>query len=339
MGVEVFRLQFAKPDFVSMRARTELFRTIAAWSRKGEIQIVEVPDPEGWAALWPKLPVPVVARIHGSIAYFAAELNRHCNRLTFWTERASLRRADFWSSVSRYAGDRTREIFQLRSPGAVLYPAVELPSESEWSARTASKVVYSGTLTLKKGILALIKAWPLIWRQARQAELHMFGKDTPAPSGEPMTEYLLSHLDAEVRASVVFHGHAPKADLVNALRTARAAVYPSYAEAFAATPMEAMAQGCPTVYSSRTSGAELIEHGRDGFLIDPDRPEEIAASVLALLNDEALARRIGAAGRERVRKHYTIETVVPQLTQFYGECIDRFASPGRLSVPVCSSQS
>jgi glycosyltransferase involved in cell wall biosynthesis len=339
MGVEVHRLTLPARDAFSIRARAAVYRRVAGWSRKSEIQMVEVPDPEGWAAGWPTLRIPVIGRIHGSISYFAGELQRACSRLTFLVERASLRRADFWSSVSQYAAESTRRMFALRPRGTVLYPAVNLPAEADWNSRSSAKVVYAGTLTLKKGILSLVRAWSLVCREAKNAELQIFGKDTTSPAGGPMSAWLLSHVDAGARASIVFRGHAPKSELVNALRTARAAVFPSYAEAFAATPMEAMAEGCPTVYSSRTSGAELIDAGRDGLLIDPDRPDEIANAVLLLLSDEDLARRLGAAGREKVRTQYSTETVVPLLSNYYRQCIDRFENRGRVDARLCSSQS
>jgi glycogen(starch) synthase len=325
MGVEVHRIAIPTRDALSIRTRMALYRTLAAWSRRGEIDMVEVPDPEGWAAGWPALPVPVIGRIHGSISYFAGELKRRCSRFTFFVERASMRRADFWTSVSLYAADRTRSLFGLRSAGTVLYPAVNLPAQADWNVRAHNKVVYAGTLTLKKGILSLVRAWPIISREANHAGLHIFGKETRTETGEPMSAWLLSQIEPAARNSIVFHGHAPKSALVDALRTARAAVFPSYAEAFAATPMEAMAEGCPTVYSTRTSGRELIDHGVDGYLIDPDRPSEIASAVLGLLGDEALARRIGAAGREKVRAQYSIETVVPRLGTYYRECVNQFA--------------
>ena len=328
-GVEVYRIPIPRRDALSVRARASVFRMVSHWSRKGEIEMVEVPDPEGWAACWPSLPAPVIGRVHGSIAYFARELKRACGRFTFLVERASLRRADFWSSVSRYAAERTAGLFELRAPGRVLYPAVDIPDESDWAARERGKIVYAGTLTLKKGILSLVKAWPLIRREAREAELHVFGKETPGPDGAPMSSYLLSHVPKEDRDSIVFHGHAPKAELTQALRTARGAVFPSYAEAFAASPMEAMAQGCPTIYSSRTSGRELIEDGRDGLLIDPDRPAEIAGAVLRLLRDEELAHQIGDAGRARMRARFSLDAVTTQLAAYYGECIDQFRARPR----------
>ena len=62
----------------------------------------------------------------------------------------------------------------------------------------------------------------------------------------------------------------PLGALVEEFQRARVIVLPSYAEGFSLTPLHAMAAGCPTVYTSRGSGPEVIEDGRDGLLIDPD---------------------------------------------------------------------
>jgi glycosyltransferase involved in cell wall biosynthesis len=109
-----------------------------------------------------------------------------------------------------------------------------------------------------------------------------------------------------------------------ALRHATVAVFPSYAEAFAFAPLESMAQGCPTVYSTRGSGTELIRDGQDGILVDPDRPAEIAAAILRLLRDPALARRMGAAGRARVAQEFSLDVLLDRNVTFYRACIDGF---------------
>src|SRR5947207_1564060 len=73
-GVQVWRLRGSHHRLGWIPARHRLFQRIAAWAKEGSIDVVEVPDYEGWAAGWRPLPVPVVARLHGSATYFAAEL-------------------------------------------------------------------------------------------------------------------------------------------------------------------------------------------------------------------------------------------------------------------------
>jgi glycosyltransferase involved in cell wall biosynthesis len=154
--------------------------------------------------------------------------------------------------------------------------------------------------------------------------LHLYGKDGVAPTGGSMKEYLLSLLDADQRDTVQFYDHVSREELQHALSSAWLSVFPSYAEAFAIAPMEAMLCGCPTIYSQRGSGPELMQDGRDGLLIDPDNTDQLAEAIVRLLEDDQLARRLGEAGRQRVKDRFTVGRAVTANEVFYRDTIDAF---------------
>jgi glycosyltransferase involved in cell wall biosynthesis len=329
-GVEVMRLRRTAGRFSWIQARWMLYRKVAEWARSGEIDLIEVPDMDGWVAGWPSLPAPVTARLHGSVSYFAQEMGIGISRMQFRLEQASLRRADFLCSTSRYTAARTAEVFRLAFPiETVLYNPVEVPDEPPREHRSRTRVVFSGTLVVKKGIVSLIEAWPQAKAACPAAELHIYGKDGRAASGESMQAFLTARLNGEVGRSVFFHGHVSREELSTILRTARAAIFPSYSEAFAMAPMEAMAQGCPTIYSRRASGPELIEHGLNGLLIDPDDREDIAENLARVLTDDALSQRLGYAGWQRVREAFERRLLVARNIEFYRSCIDLFHGSGK----------
>jgi glycosyltransferase involved in cell wall biosynthesis len=306
-----------------VRARVRLFRTIARWSRGGKLDLVETPDYAGIAALWPRLPVPVIVRVHGSVSYFAAELGDPANRTLFHMERAALRRADAWCAVSRYSAERTRAILGLgASRPAILYNPIE-SAEGESPDRSRHDVVFAGTLTAKKGIVPLVDAWPRVLAAHPEARLQVCGKDMRDADGRSMTGALRERLGDAV-TSVQFHGHVPRAELLQLLRRARVAVFPSFAEAFAMAPLEAMAAGAPTIYSVRGSGREIIEHGRTGLLVDPGEPDEIVHAITSVLQDDALAARLGAAGQAHVRERFSIDAIVRENEAFYERCVHDF---------------
>lgn len=324
-GVRVWRLRQSAHRLSWVPARHKLFRTIARWSRHGDIDLVEVPDWEGWAAGWPRLPVPVIARLHGAMSYFACELGQPVRRTPFWLERASLRRAEFWCSVSRYTANKTQRLFGLRSgPRAILYNPVEVPNDLYVNIRSSSHVIFTGTLTAKKGIVSLARAWPRVTEVCKDAELHIYGKDGRTDEEPSMQAFIRSQHNGHVAKSIHFHGHVDRTELFATLQSARVAVFPSYAEAFAIAPLEAMAYGCPTIYSQRGSGPELIEDGRDGLLIDPDHPHEIAEAIIRVLTDDSLAQRLGQAGRERVKQNFSAQVLLAQNEAFYQDCLSDF---------------
>lgn len=323
-GVRVWRFTGAIHRRGKMLARYRIFQLVARWCREGEIDLLEAPDWEGWNAGF-RLPVPIIVRFNGSSTYFAAETAQRVQPVTFLLEWASMRGADFFCSASRYTADKTQRLFRLRRrPIAVLYNPVEVPSERPAIPRSVNQVVFTGTLTSKKGVLSLITAWKRVHVVRPLSELHIFGRDGITENGHSMLQFLLSQIENSARSSVHFHGQVEREEVFQALEQARVAVFPSHAEAFAIAPMEAMACACPTIYSSRSSGLELMEHERHGLLVDPSHPEELAESILRVLNDDDLARRLGEAGRRRVEESFSIEILREQNEAFYRDCIENF---------------
>jgi glycosyltransferase involved in cell wall biosynthesis len=264
-------------------------------------------------------------RLNGSATYFAAEMRQRVDRILHFLESATLRRADFYCSASRYTAERTQQCFGLRREAdAILYNPVESLPAIESTPRFRARVVFSGTLTEKKGVLPLFQAWSQVSKAFPDAELHVYGKDGRTAGGQSMREYLAAQLEGPAQQGVRFFGHVTRETLLAALQQARAAVFPSFAEAFAIAPLEAMACGCPTIYSQRGSGPELMHDGHDGLLIDPAHPEEIAQAIGRLLADDHLAQQLGAAGRRRVDEDFSMAASLPRNEAFYRQCIDRF---------------
>src|SRR5262249_13587577 len=195
------------------------------------------------------------------------------------------RRVDAWSAVSRHAGEVTRRLFRLSSgPDAVLYNPVLLPDSVPASdARIPGRVIFTGTLTAKKGIVSLIDAWPTVVGRNAGATLDVYGKDQSMNGASSMQGYLLARLPEHLRPTVRFHGHQDHAQVMSALGRAQVAVFPSYTETFGLCAAEALASGCATVYTKLSCGPEIVRDGVDGLLADPDQPEEIAGAIGSIL--------------------------------------------------------
>jgi glycosyltransferase involved in cell wall biosynthesis len=324
-GVRVHRIEEDEGSFGWARSRRRLFRIVADWAQRGEIDLVEVPDWEGHAAGWPSLPVPVVTRLHGSISYFTREMRQPFHWSAYCLEAASFHRADFCCSTSEYTAQRTNRLFGPRlRPVPVLFNPVEVEPRPP-ICRSEHRVVFAGTLTAKKGVVSLMEAWPQVLARRSDAELHLFGKDAGDGKGGAMRELLMSILPREQAGTVHFHGHVGRERLQQEFRECGVAVFPSFAEAFSLAPMEAMAEACPVIYSKRGSGPELIEHGVNGLLIDPARPAELAESILLLLDDASRRDRLGAAGCSTVKERFSSAVLTARNAEFYEDCVSCYA--------------
>ena len=93
---------------------------------------------------------------------------------------------------------------------------------------------------------------------------------------------------------------------------------PSRHEGFAVAPLEAMACGLPVVAADVSGVADLFPGGEpDGGLIVPrEDPGALAAALLRLLDDDGLARKLGARARRRAEQEYSLDVVGGHLRGF-----------------------
>lgn len=80
--------------------------------------------------------------------------------------------------------------------------------------------------------------------------------------------------------------------------------------------LEAAACGIPAVTSSRGALLELVEHERTGLIV-PEAPQALATAWQALLKNESLRSRLGAAAHLRAQVIFTPQNYAQSVEQFY----------------------
>jgi glycosyltransferase involved in cell wall biosynthesis len=116
---------------------------------------------------------------------------------------------------------------------------------------------------------------------------------------------------------VRFLGFVPGPELPAVYRLADVFAIPSVAELQSLTTMEAMATGLPVVAANAYALAELVAGGRNGFLVTPGRPDELAAWLDALLKQPDLRARM-AAESLRVISEHELSRSLAQWESLYG---------------------
>ena len=101
------------------------------------------------------------------------------------------------------------------------------------------------------------------------------------------------------------------------------AVLPSRFEGMPNAVLEAMACGLPCV-ATRVSGSEdIIQHGINGLLVEPQDYENMAKALLTLLCDPVLAKKYGHAARIRIEQHYSFQRILNMYIELYQELYQR----------------
>jgi hypothetical protein len=109
-------------------------------------------------------------------------------------------------------------------------------------------------------------------------------------------------------------------DLDGQLPTARVFVYITESEGLGSAALLAMAHGVPVV-ASRVGGLpEIVIDGRTGLLVR-NQADEIGRAIRRLLGEEALAARLGAAGRALIERRYTVERMAEATLASYGKAL------------------
>lgn len=292
---------------------------------KFRIDIVEWPDFNEYfkylpsAFTWPSLPVPLVIKFHGTASWFHRQMQEKADPRVFVLEKMHIGRGDALVAVSRDTADGYISFYGINKEISVLYNSIEIPDPAgirgsrSVDDRSGQTIVFSGALTRRKGIYSLMEAWNIVHRNDPTAILRVFGKGKKG--------VLLARLEASASDSVRFEGFVTRDKLYPALSTAAAAIFPSYAECFAIAPLEAMAFGCPVIYTRRASGPELIREGVNGLLVDPDDYRGIADAMMLLLANEGLRKTFSQNGRQTVEQRFGIGKSVADHLSFYERVI------------------
>jgi glycogen synthase len=317
-GIIIYKIKKEAGPFGFIRSSLLLYRWVKKIISQQAVDLLEAPDYLGLLAFWPRLRIPVVVRLHGSVTYFAYEMSDKLSKRIFLYELQTLKKATRLISVSKYAAEKTKRIFHLDRPIDIVYNPVKVLQASLYSERTQQyKVVFSGTLMEKKGVFPLIAAWPDVIQKIPKARLHLYGKDSLNALGASIQVLMENQLSIEDKKTVMFYGHTDRDVILNELKTANAAVFPSFSETFGLGPLEAMAQGCPTIYTKKSCGPEIITDGKDGLLVDPHSPQEIASAIIRILMDQQLAGRLGAEGRKTVERRFSEERIIEENEKIY----------------------
>jgi glycosyltransferase involved in cell wall biosynthesis len=97
--------------------------------------------------------------------------------------------------------------------------------------------------------------------------------------------------------------------------------------------LEAMACGVPVVQPRRGAFTEVVEQTGGGLLVEPDDAGALAAGLLRVKGDAALAAELSANARANVRRHYAVEHMADRALEVYGELLKGRAA-GALPAPV-----
>ena len=258
--------------------------------------------------------------------------------LSLFCERTAVEAADAVIAVSRGVRNDVLECYPSVDPARVhvihngidpeIYkrrPADETMARYGIDANRPY-AFFNGRITRQKGLPHLLAA-ALKLDAKDQLVICASSPDTPEIGAE--VNALVARVRAEGRDLVWIDHFIPREDLIHLHSGATVFVCPSVYEPFGLVILEAMA--CETaVVASKVGGIpEIVVEGETGFLVEYDPSDSeafatnLATKIKLVLDDAALARKMGDAGRERVVQSFGWPAIAATTADLYETLLNR----------------
>lgn len=263
-----------------------------------------------------------------------------------WLEKTAFQHADQVIAVSRAMQANVRHLYQVPEEKIRIIPNGIDPQEycptRDRSILTRygldpekPYIIFVGRITRQKGILHLVQAVPYLQNRV-QILLCASNPDTLELDHE--MQHAVSEARQYSKNPVLWvQESVPQQDLVALYSQAAAFVCPSIYEPFGIVNLEAMSCGTPVV-ASRVGGIpEIIEPGKDGYLVpfqarslqdsEPADPQgfshDLALKIDKILADPLQAEIMGRAAREKVLAKFSWQTIAAQTLELYQELLTK----------------
>ena len=183
------------------------------------------------------------------------------------------------------------------------------------------RVLMVGGLRWEKGYEYALEAVRHVADHGVPVQLELVG-DPPESTAMASDEYArITHTVADLglEANVTLRGGEPPDQVSRRLAGSDVLLHPSIAEGIPNVVLEAMACGIPVVATDVGGVSEAVTDGVEGHVVDARDPEALAHALLRLAADPALRARMGAAGRERIERDFTLDLQLERFLAMYRE--------------------
>ena len=265
--------------------------------------------------------LPFITTLHGTDITLVG--NNH-NFLPI--TRYSIEQSDGVTSISKYLLDRTIKEFDIKRPIEVIpnFVNCELYSRqpdpelrAAWAPNGESIVMHLSNFRPVKRILDAIQIFALL-REKMPAKLVMVGDGPDREAAEQLAQKL------KVAEDVLFLGK--QNDVHIKLSQADLFLLPSQLESFGLAALEAMACEVPVIATNVGGLPEVIQHGVDGYLVEPGDVKQAAKYAIDLLSRPDRGREIGRLARIHAKKNYCANDVIPMYERYYEKILAQKSS-------------
>jgi N-acetyl-alpha-D-glucosaminyl L-malate synthase BshA len=236
--------------------------------------------------------------------------------------RYSIEQSDGVTSISHYLYRRTLAEFAVKHPIEIipnfvncdLYCRKPNPAlRSEWAPDGEPILMHLSNFRPVKRILDAIEIFAIV-REQMAAKLVMIGDGPDRAPAEALAR------TRGVQKDVLFLGK--QNEIREKLGQADLFVLPSQLESFGLAALEAMACEVPVIATNAGGVPEVVEHGVDGYLVEPGDVKSAAQYAIEILSRADRGREMGKLARANARKKFCANDVIPMYERYYERVLE-----------------
>jgi N-acetyl-alpha-D-glucosaminyl L-malate synthase BshA len=236
--------------------------------------------------------------------------------------RFSIRASDGITAVSKYLADETKDVFRLKRDIRVIHnffdaerfrPGCGQCGKSEFAGEGEFLIAHISNFRPVKRTLDVIDIFEKINAQL-PARLLLVGEGPDTILARRQIK------KKKLEDRVVFLGNQARVEAV--LPCADLFLVPSEEESFGLAALEALACGVPVIGTAGIGLTEVIDDGKNGFLLPVGDTSAMARAAVALLKDAGRLQEFKKAAADLSHKRFKSEKIIAEYEAYYTEVLN-----------------
>ena len=270
------------------------------------------------ALLSSQLRIPFIVTTHG-LDVFSIRREKGLSRR--WVDRCSrfvYRKANLNICVSEAVRRVMVEVLGDSTRTTVIYNGVNTtlftPPQND-DGDSTSTILSVGRLIPSKGQELVLRAVAELRRKYPQLLYEI------VDNGPQRSQLAALANELKIAERVKFLGRQNRQFVSEAMKRCTIFALPSRDEAMGCVYLEAMATAKPVIGCRQQGIEEIVRHGENGWLIQPDNLQEMVKALDILLENSSLRKQMGREARKTIIEKLTLQHQAASLSQTYRECL------------------
>jgi N-acetyl-alpha-D-glucosaminyl L-malate synthase BshA len=261
--------------------------------------------------------LPFITTLHGTDITLVGS-----NRSYLPITKFSIEQSDGVTSISNYLLKETLKDFDIKRPIEVipnfvncdLYTRIaDKGLRAQWAPGGEPILMHLSNFRPVKHVPDVVEIFALV-RQKMPAKLVLVGDGPDRGAAEFLVRKYCLQKDV--------HFLGKQDNVYEKLAAADLFLLPSQLESFGLAALEAMACEVPVIATNVGGVPEVVEHGVDGFLVEPGDVQEAARYAIGILSRADRGREMGKIARINAKKKYCANDVIPVYERYYKRVLE-----------------